>query len=119
MSEYSIIYDTILSLNNRQIDFKHNINKVLKVKGILIIHLFDSIDKKGSINMAQQPINSVYAISSDGDILWNIKDIFQEDNMYTNISIDANDNLVVNTFMGIAQVINVTTKQVIGNVITK
>ena len=119
MITYTIINDTILAVNFKRQDFSHNINKVLEIAGLLIIHIFDSIEKKGSIKMSEQLVNGVYAVNAKGDIEWNIKDIVHIDDMYTGISIDEKGNLQVNTFAGIARIVDVKARQVIGKRVTK
>lgn len=116
---YTISNDTALIVNNKQNDFMHNINRVVEISGLLIVHIFDSIEKKGSIKMSEQPVNGIYAINASGDIEWNIKDIIHNDDMYTGILADENGNLVVNTFSGIAKIIDVKTKKIIGKRVTK
>ena len=119
MIAYSITNDTILAVNNKKIDFKHNINKVLEVGDLLIIHTFDSIEKKGHIKMSEQPLNGVYAVDAKGAVKWNIKEIIEPDLMYTGISVNDDGNLVANTFMGIAQIIDVEARKSIGHFVTK
>ncbi|MEA4974024.1 hypothetical protein SDC9_80383 [bioreactor metagenome] len=120
MIKHRIINDTVLVINNiKEINFNHNINKVIENNGLLILHIFDCFEKKGSINMSEQPINNIYAVSEKGDIVWNIRDIMQEDYCYTGISIDDKGNLIANTFIGIAQIIDVTNKKLIGRKVTK
>ncbi len=119
MIAYNINDDSILIVNNKQTDFKHNINKVIEIGGLLIVHIFDSFEKKGYIKMPEQPVNSVFAVNINGDIEWNIKDIIHNDDMYTGITVDENGNLIVNTFAGIAKIIDINTKKIIGKVVTK
>lgn len=119
MITYSIANDTVLIVNSKKIDFKHNISNIVEVGGLLIVHTFDSIEKKGSIKMSEQPLNGVFAVDSNGELQWNIKDIIPNDEMYTNISMDDNGDLVLNTFMGIAQIVDITAKKVVGKSITK
>ena len=119
MTKYMISNNTVLIVNNKQLDFRHNINRVVEIGGLLIVHTFDSFEKKGSIKMSEQPINGIYAVNAKGDIEWNIKDIIHDDDMYTGVSVDEDSNLVVKTFAGIAQIIDVIAKIVIGKVVTK
>jgi hypothetical protein len=119
MVKYSIKDDTALQINGKQINFKHNILKVLVIKNLLIVHLFDSYEKRGVVDMAKQPLNNIYAISDKGDIIWNIRDFVQEDYCYTGISVDDNGNLIANTFIGIAQIIDVKNKKLVGRKVTK
>jgi len=119
MIAYFITNDTILNVNNKHIDFKHNINKIIEAGDLLIVHIFDSIEKKGILKMSEQPLNGVYAVDAYGDLQWNVKDIVGKDEMYTGISKDSNGNLIVVTFMGIAKVIDVNSKQTIGKWVTK
>ena len=120
MIKHRIINDTVLEINNnKEIDFNHNINEIIENNGVLILHIFDSMEKKGHVNMAEQPINNVYAVSDKGDIVWNIRDIIQEDYCYTGISIDDKGNLIAYTFIGIAQIVDVTNKKLIGRTVTK
>ena len=91
----------------------------VEIEGLLIVHTFDSIEKKGNIKMFEQPVNGVYAINASGIIEWNIKDIIHNEDMYTGILTDEKGNLVVNTFSGIAKIIDVKTKRIIGKLVTK
>lgn len=113
------ISDSILTVNGLKNDFRHNISNVIEVDGILIVHLFDSIEKKGSINIKDQPLNNIYAVDQNGKIIWNIKDIIPNDDLYTGINIDSNGSLIANTFMGIAKIIDIRNKNVIGTKVTK
>ncbi|NPV43878.1 MAG: hypothetical protein HPY70_07885 [Firmicutes bacterium] len=131
MVKYSIKDDTVLQINGKQINLKHNILKVLVIKNLLIVHLFDSYEKRGVVDMAKQPLNNIYAVSDKGDIVWNIKEFFrpnnpytgvkvlEHDNCFTGISINNEGNLVVNTFMGIAYILDVEKKVIIGHFVTK
>lgn len=116
---YSISNDTVLNIGNKIIDFKQNIKKIIEIRGILIVHIFDDIDKKGYIEMPKQPINGVYAIDSNGDIQWNIKEIFKSDNMYTNIQKDEDGGLKVSTFDGIEYKIDIVNQKIISSSFTK
>jgi hypothetical protein len=111
--------NTALCIEGKLIDFKHNINKILEFNDLLVVHVFDSIDKKGFINMSDQPLNSIFAINARGEFEWNIKDIIFDDDMYTSISIDKNENLIARNFNGIAYRINVITKTVIDSFVSK
>ena len=69
--------------------------------------------------MPEQPYNGIYAVDDNGELQWNIKEIIPKDEMYTGISVNNSGCLVAYTFMGIAQIIDVKTKQVVGKIVTK
>ncbi|NPV43876.1 hypothetical protein H0A61_01660 [Koleobacter methoxysyntrophicus] len=111
MIKYEIKNDTTLEIQGNQIKFDYDINNIIENKNVLIVHLFV---KKG-----KPPLNNIYAISDKGDIIWNIRDFVQEDYCYTGISVDDNGNLIANTFIGIAQIIDVKNKKLVGRKVTK
>lgn len=110
---------TKLNINGKTHDFKHHINDIIKVKKLIVVHLFDSLDSKDSIDISKQPFNNIYGINEHGDIEWNINDIVKNDEMYTGIKIDNNEKLIVNTFIGVAFVIDVDRKRIIKKYLTK
>ena len=113
------ISDTIITVNNKKNDFKHNINNAFECKGLIIVHIFDSYEKKGYIDTSEQPINNVYAIDTLGNISWNIRDILKRDELVTGIKKDADENVVISTFHGVAYIIDANIKQVVGHIVTK
>ena len=119
MIAYSIANDTILVIDNKEIDFGFNINKVLEIGDVLVVHKHDTYEKKEYIRSSEQPLNGVSAYSANGDLLWKIKDILTEDELYTGISVDDDGNLVVHTFTGVARIIDVKAKKSIGHFVTK
>lgn len=113
------IKDTVIIINNKKIDFKKNINNVLESKGIIIVHIYDSYEKNGYINTAEQPINNVYALDNAGNIKWNVKDVFNRDELVTGISKNEDGNIIINTFHGVAYTVDVINQAIIGKAITK
>lgn len=125
MIKYKIINNTILEVNSKQIDFKHEIKKVIEINNTLIVRLYIKKEKENV------PSNNIYAISDKGEILWNIREIFRPNNPYKGVKvIDSNhyfanceknddNNLVVHTFIGISFVVDIEKKEIISHFISK
>lgn len=110
---------TKLNVNGIMYDFKHNINGIIKIKKLILVHIFDSIDKRGSIDISRQPVNNIYGVNEQGRIEWNIKEIVKNDEMYTEMKIDSDGHLVLNTFLGIAFIIDVNKKEIVNKYLIK
>lgn len=103
------IKSCILEIGNKKIDFKHNLYDIKEINGMLIV----LVDNPNSTKTIDQPINNVYAVDCCGNIVWEIKDIIPEDNLYTIIKSDKQNNLVVGDFNGIKYTVNLNTNTVI------
>lgn len=128
MIKYDIKNETILEVGSKKLDFKYKIVKVLEVYEILIIVLGDSPKIKNS-DIVFYPTNGIYAVSSQGDIIWNIEVFFRPSNTYKNIRfspineftdaiINDDGNLVV-YINKIAYILDIEKKEIIGHFETK
>lgn len=122
MVKYQVRDNNVLCVGGKEIDFKHNILTVLNFGEIIVVHIYNDFDKQGHINVAEEPINNVYAVNSEGKIIWNIKDLLVADTRYPNSYKDAlytqikklDDNTVIATdFSGSQPIIDVLEKKVI------
>lgn len=124
MIEYNIKNETILEIGSKKLDFKYIIVKALEVNKILIIFLGESPKTKNS-NVAYYPTNGIYAVSNQGDIIWNIELFFRPGNTYkdvrispinefTDVIINDDGNLVVYVNKT-AYILDVGKKEIIGH----
>jgi hypothetical protein len=109
---------------DKQQDSKFFKSKVLKLKCCFVVFLHNN----ERVITADQPKNSVFAISKTGKILWNIEQILRSSNRtenlseikcFTGIASDANENLIVYTFEGVAYVIDVEKREIIDHYVTE
>lgn len=129
MIEYNIKDSTILEVGGRELDFTFNINEALEINDTLIILLGDSFKNKQVVKMSEQPNNGIYAVSSNGEILWNIEVFFRPGNSYgyrgfpddnfSGMFKDDNGNLVVYKTIGIEYTLDIEKKQIISQLFTK
>ena len=128
MIEYELKNDTILEIGGKKLDFKYKIIKALEINEKLIIFLGNSPRIKNS-SMVFYPTNGIYALSNQGDIIWNIEVFFRPDNTYKNFRIppineftDAvkNDdgNLVVYVDKN-AYILDIENREIVGHFETK
>lgn len=79
-SEHTIPYfqssETALEVNGKRLNFSYRIERIIEINDILIVSL-DSTRRK---DVVEQPENGIYAVSSEGEILWNIEEFFRPDN---------------------------------------
>jgi hypothetical protein len=129
MIEYNIKDSTILEVGGRELDFIFNIDKVIEINNTLIVLLGGSFKNKQIVKMSEQPNNGIYAVSSNGEILWNIEVFFRPGNSYgyrgfpddnfSAIFKDDDGNLVVYKFIGIEYTLDIEKKQIISQLFTK
>lgn len=104
----------ILYIGNKKIYFHYTIDKVLEVNGIFIVLLFEH-----NIDISKIPLNNVYAVDHEGNIIWQINDLIKDNELYTGIRINELDKLVINSFAGVAHIIDLVNRKVISNIVTK
>ncbi len=104
--EYNIRRNTILEIAGREIDFRFFIKKIIETDNIIIVHLWDP-----SGMMYMEPVNGIYGVSNEGEILWNIEEFFRPGavnifncypiDFFTDANMDdATGHLVVDTYCG-------------------
>jgi len=102
------INDFTLDINNTVLKFDFKIKSIVEFEKVYIILLWN-VD---SNNIADQPLSNVYSIRKNGEILWNVKPIFENYNKYTDehlfidIQKDDNEKLRIKTFGGIQAIID-------------
>lgn len=97
-----------LLVNNKKLCFKHDVKSVIELKGLLIVEITNNSSNK----VSEQPLNNVYAVNKEGDIEWNIKDIFGGGRLYVGIRCEG-DNLFVVDFYGVNHKIDVLKKKIL------
>lgn len=109
MMNYNVSRNS-LTVNGYRVDFNYEIKSFLDVDNLIIIMIWDvSIG-----DIQKQPLNNVYAVDKNGNIVWNLKDIVGKDGLYTAIRVNKSNNLVAAEFIGMNYIIDVKTKQIIG-----
>lgn len=116
--EYNIRRDTILEIAGREIDFRYFIKEVIETDNIIIVHLWDP-----SGMMYMEPVNGIYGLSNDGEILWNIEEFFRPTtepafnyypiDFFINAKIDDAGHLIVDTYNGIRYVLGMDKMHII------
>lgn len=123
--EYNVRRDTILEIAGREIDFRCFIKNVIETDNILIVHLWDP-----SGIMYMEPVNGIYGVSNEGEILWNIEEFFRPDAGHTfncypiDYFIDVNldgvtGHLVVDTYGSNRYVLDMYKMQIIDHCVIK
>ena len=110
--------ETVLEVNGRKLDFSYSIKRIIEINDILIVSL-DSTSR-GSVEQLE---NGVYAVSSDGEILWNIEEFFRPGNarkygspieLYQSVALDDDGRyLKVSTYNGIKFTLDIEKMKVI------
>ncbi|GEM_PF-2514999 len=98
--DYRIKDGSILEIAGKQLDFVFNIEKVIEIENMLVIGLAD----------IENLHNGIYAVSPEGEILWNIEEFFRPGNPYWHepypdeatslLRLDDNGNLVIGDLSG-------------------
>lgn len=99
------ILNSTIIINGKKVSFKNQIRNVEEVMGIAIVVLENATTGK----VSEQPKNNIYAIDSNAQIIWNIKDILPEDIFYPGIKIDG-DKLIAIDVIGVHHKIDVRNK---------
>ncbi len=82
------IEENILIINNNKVKFEAPISTFLEINDILIVHLYIGKFNPSHFDLKGQPLNNVYAVNSEGEIEWNIKDILKTEFMRTGCEYD-------------------------------
>lgn len=98
----------ILNINGKKLDFTYHIAQVKESKGILVL----CTNNPESDRVADQPINNIFAVDNQGNLLWTITELIPEDNLYTGIRIEDGQLVAVN-FGGTQVVIDLAQKAVV------
>ena len=104
----------LLFINDKQLEFEHDIRNVVEFDSVVILHLLNDDN-----NVSKQPIDNIFAVSKEGNILWNIKDIIQNSELYVSIWKDDSNILGIAEFSGLKKKINLVTLEVTNNSYTK
>ena len=104
-----------LIINNKEIEFENTINKVFEVEDTIIVYLSSSREKK---KKNKQPFNNVYAVDINGNVLWNIKEIFEKtkykgERVVIDIGLNEKNNLILNDHIGAYYEIDINKKEII------
>lgn len=86
---------SILNINGKRLEFNDPIAQIKESAGILALRT----NNPDSGRVADQPINNVFAVDSQGNLLWRINQLIPKDDLYTGIRIE-NGKLVVVNFGG-------------------
>ena len=129
MDTYSLSQDKrTLTINDMQMFFKDEIEVVLKFPSMWVVLLCNiCYDKNGhrSVDMAKQPLNNIYAVDKECNILWNIKQIAtshlgsQPNEHYTGAKKLSENSLRVMTFRGLTFDIDINACKIINTIFTK
>jgi len=116
-----------LFIGERQISFGDGIETVLEFSDLWIVLLgnIDYVNGQRSIDMSKQPLNNIYAVDKECNVLWNIKQIIPSgllmtpDEQYTG-AVKISDNILrVTTFNCFAFDIDINTLEVVDKIFTK
>lgn len=117
--EYNIRRDTILEVAGKEIDFRCFIKEVIETDSIIIVHLWEP-----SCIMYMEPVNGVYAVSDEGEILWNIEEFFRPTtehvincppiNFFTDAKLNDTGHLIVDTYTDIRYELDIEKMQITG-----
>ena len=97
MSEYCIKNDSILAINDRQLDFKYKIKKVVNIDNTLIVLLDAEVRHWYDEGMFNLP-NGIYGVSYQAEVLWNIEFFFRPNNKYSNSNMLSNKVIEMNPY---------------------
>lgn len=64
-----------LIINSINVDFPYNIQDAIQVEDLVVVILGDTFDNMPVILMKEQPLNNVYAVNYNGELVWEIKEI--------------------------------------------
>lgn len=96
MINIGIKRDTLL-VNSKKVTFENVIGGVFLTNDIIIIHLFKSENNR--TNMSEQTKNNIYAVDYDGNVIWNIKEIV-DDECWVDVIINEKNELIAWNFNG-------------------
>lgn len=102
---------TELHMNGSKYEFHHNISTIKQIQEFIIVLLFDSYNK--SIDISKQPLNNIYVLNNQGEIVWNIRDVIGKEELFVAIGIDEAGHLEATSFYGIKYVLDVKKRNVI------
>lgn len=105
------IIDNLIKINEKEIKFKNNVNKVLEFGSIFVVLLMEECI----------PDNNIVAINKEGINLWNISDIIQlsYDETYISLSKESSTEASVISYNGVKTVFDVFTQKIVDKQITK
>lgn len=128
MSNYTISEDKkTLFMGANQISFKDDISNVIEFPNMWVVDLSNYSYVNGQpvgIDMAKQPLNNVYCLDNECNILWNIKQIMaphlgaNPDEYYTSRKF-TDGILRIFAFHGFAYSIDMKTLKVLNAIFTK
>ncbi len=124
MIEYIIEDFSVLYINGRRLNFRYKIEKVFDRGDTLIVFLGKTVPKKEFYPIFY-PSNGIYALSPNGEYLWNIEVFFRPGHAlkgvkvlpvyrFVDADIDQHGNLVVHTDMGVGYILDIKEKQIVG-----
>ncbi len=99
------IFNSTITINSKEVSFKNEIRDAREVNGVVIVVL----ENASSGRVSEQPQNNIYAIDSNAQLVWNIKDILTEDMFYPGVKIDG-DKLIAIDVIGVNHKIDVLRK---------
>jgi len=111
------IRDDTLILENREYNFENTIGTIIILNNMVLVHLFKK--DRYITDMSKQTVNNVYALTTEGDILWNIFDIIKKEHCITRVNINSNNQLIAFSFTGIRFTIDIIKKTIIEKIETK
>lgn len=105
------IIDNLIKINEKQIKFKNNVDKVLEFGSIFVVLLMED----------DIPDNNIMAVNKKGTNLWNISDIIRlpYDEAYISLSKESSTEASVISYNGVKTVFDVFTQKIVNKQITK
>jgi hypothetical protein len=103
------ITGNILSVYGNTVSFQHDVRYIVIIDDVVIVLVADS----STGDVQKQPLNNVYAIDRNGEIIWNIKDIIDRDAFFAIINVDDTKHLIAVDAMGIRYIIDIINKKVL------
>jgi uncharacterized secreted protein with C-terminal beta-propeller domain len=98
-----------IEINGNVVNFQDSIKRVTFVDDLIVVLLDNPLSGK----VSDQPMNNIYAMDQNGDIVWEIKEIIKEDRLYTIIRLNDQNQLVAADFIGIKFTIDVKSKTIL------
>lgn len=111
------IRDDTLVLEDEEFVFESTIGTIIILDNMILVHLFKR--DRDVTDMSKQTANNVYALTIEGDILWNIFDIIKKEHCITRINMNKENQLIVFSFAGIRFTIDINEKVIIEKLETK
>ena len=116
-----------LFIGERQISFGDGIETVLEFPDLWVVLLgnIDYVNGQRSVDMSKQPLNNIYAVDKECNVLWNIKQIIPSnllttpDEQYTGAVKVSGNILRVTTFNCFTFDIDINTLEVVNKIFTK